>query len=46
MKRFTTHKKMREIEGALENKMIFFPRALPPYEVYAFGMSKTWATYC
>ena len=58
MKCLTTDKKIREIGGALENKMTFFPlypciythppqiRALPPYKVYVFGMSKTWATYC
>ena len=57
LKCITTHKKIREIGDALGKNDIFshyvpilppIPlkiRALPPYEIYVFGMSKTWATF-
>ena len=50
--------KIREIGGALGKmtffptmSLYFYPSrlkiwTLPPYEIYVFGMSKTWATYC
>ena len=56
MKFLTAYKKIMEIGRAFRKKRsfptmsLYLPlslkiRALPPYEIYVFGMSKTWATY-
>ena len=56
VKCITTHKRIGEIGGTLGKNDIFATmslyfhpsplkiRALPPFEIYGFGMSKTWAT--
>ena len=57
MECITTHKNIKEIGGALEKidifrtmSLYFHPSPLKiltlfPYEIYVFGMSKTWETF-